>query len=322
MLVLVADDDATARRVASMVVERLGHECVAATDGEEAWRILEDRVVDVLLTDWMMPRLDGPELCKRVRGRSDAYYTYIIMVTSLSDRDDIVAGMEAGADDYLAKPVDPFDVRTRLIAAARVTALHREVHQFRRQLEDLNARLAAQARTDPLTNLGNRLRLHEDLVMARTRAQRSAMPYAVAICDIDLFKRYNDCFGHLAGDDALRAVASTIAAHCRANDQAYRYGGEEFLVLYEDTLTGAEDAAERLRASVEQLGLSHPANPSTGVVTLSIGVAASDGAADADAVLRAADGALYRAKELGRNRVVGADGVGADDEAWVLSPPG
>ncbi|HEV2310434.1 MAG TPA: diguanylate cyclase [Acidimicrobiia bacterium] len=319
---MVADDDATSRRITSTVVERLGHECLTATDGEEAWRILEGRVVDVLLTDWMMPRLDGPELCKRVRSRIGAHYTYIIMVTSLSDRDDVVAGMEAGADDYLAKPLDPFDVRTRLIAATRVTGLHHQLHDVRQQLEHLNAKLAVQARTDPLTDLGNRLRLHEDLVTTRNRARRSAVPYAVAICDLDLFKRYNDRFGHLAGDDALRAVASTIAAQCRASDRAYRYGGEEFLVLYDDTLTGAEDAAERLRVAVEGLGLSHPDNAPRGVVTLSIGVAASDGAADADAVLRVADDALYRAKSQGRNRVVGAGGVPAEAEAWALSPPG
>ena len=307
MRVVVADDDATCRHVATAVVQRLGHECITVADGEQAWNTLQDRVVDVLITDWMMPGLDGPELCRRVRDRAEAEYTYIILVTSRGDSENVVAGMEAGADDYLTKPLDPFDVQTRLIAAARVTALHHQLGEFRTQLERLNAQLADQARTDPLTSLGNRLRLHEDLAEVERRARRSGIPYAVAICDLDYFKRYNDQHGHLEGDEALRRVAGAIAASCRLTDRAYRYGGEEFVILYEDTVDGAAVAAERLRRAVEAMAIPHPGARPPGILTVSIGVAAPTDPGDGDGVLRSADAALYRAKELGRNRVVGPD---------------
>jgi len=308
--VVVADDDATCRHVAAAAVERLGHECIPVDDGEQAWSTLQDRLVDVLITDWMMPRLDGPELCRRVRDRAEGQYTYIIIVTSLGENEDVVAGMEAGADDYLTKPLDPFAVQTRLIAAARVTALHRQLGEFRAQLESLNAQLADQARTDPLTSLGNRLRLHEDLAEVQRRARRSDVPYALAICDLDDFKRYNDLNGHLEGDEALRRVAAAIAASCRVTDRAYRYGGEEFVILYEDTMRGAAVAAERLRRAVEALAIRHAGKPPPGVLTVSIGVAAGHHRGDGDSVLRAADAALYQAKEEGRNRVVGPDSTG------------
>jgi two-component system chemotaxis response regulator CheY len=158
VLVLVADDDTTCRHVATAVVQKLGHECLAAHDGTEAWKVLQQRPVDVLITDWMMPGLDGPELCRRVRGEAQGYI-YIIMVTSLNERDNIVAGMEAGTGDYLTKPLGAFDVKTRLIAAARVTALCQQIDEFHSELQRLNAQLAVQARADPLTGLGNRLAL-------------------------------------------------------------------------------------------------------------------------------------------------------------------
>jgi two-component system, cell cycle response regulator len=307
VLVLVADDDATCRLVVQHVVERLGHRCIPADDGEQAWRVLQDRVVDVLVTDWMMPGLDGPELCRRVRSSEGRRYTYIILATGLSDRDDMVAGMEAGADDYLTKPIDPFDVQTRLIAAARVTGLHHQLDEFRTELERLNDRLAIQARTDPLTELGNRLRLHEDLSAVHTRAAASGESYALAMCDLDWFKGYNDTNGHLQGDEALRQVAAALARGCRVTDRAYRYGGEEFVIVFNDeTIAGATTAAERLRRSVELLGLHRGPEPGAGVMTISVGVAGWDveSGLESSAVLEQADAALYEAKEEGRNRVV------------------
>jgi diguanylate cyclase (GGDEF)-like protein len=306
VLVLVADDDTTCRHVAAAVVQNLGHDCLAAHDGSEAWDLLQQRPVDVLITDWMMPGLDGPELCRRVRDQAHGY-TYIIMVTSLTERDHVVAAMEAGADDYLTKPLDAFDVKTRLIAATRVTSLHRQLHEFGTELERLNAQFAVQARTDPLTGLGNRLALHEDLAEFHTRAARSAKPYGAALCDIDFFKRYNDTHGHLDGDDVLRRVAGAIAGNCRSVDRAYRYGGEEFLVLLDDTLAGGEIAAERCRQAVEDLAIPHAGNQPSGVVTISVGVAVWDGASpiDGTGVVKQADVALYEAKGLGRNQVVG-----------------
>ncbi len=308
MLVLVADDDTSCRLVARAAVEQLGHECLAAEDGEKAWELLTERAVDVLITDWMMPGLDGPELCRRVRSSDEHGYTYIIIATARSERDDIIAGMQAGADDFLAKPLDPFDVRTRLIAATRVTALHRQIAEFRDELELLNVALGVQARTDPLTRLGNRLRLHEDLEAAHARARRYRHPYSVAICDIDFFKRYNDTHGHLQGDDVLRQVAAAIAGQCRVNERAYRYGGEEFVIIYDqEALPGAIIAGDRLRHAVEELAIPQGDGPA--VVTISVGIATWDpaNARDADMVLKEADAALYEAKDAGRNCVVGRD---------------
>jgi two-component system, cell cycle response regulator len=319
VLVLVADDDTTCRLVAKAAVEQLGHECLAAEDGARAWEILNDRPVDVLLTDWMMPGVDGIELCRRVRAADDRGYTYIIIATALSERDQIIEGMQAGADDYLTKPLEPFDVRTRLIAATRVTALHRQIVEFRDELERLNAEVGLQARTDPLTQLGNRLRLHEDLEAVHNRARRHQTPYSVALCDIDLFKRYNDTNGHLQGDEALRLVAAGIAQNCRASERAYRYGGEEFIVIYSDEARdGASVAGERLRRTVEELAIPLGADR-PGVITISVGIATWDPAVerDTDEVLKEADAALYQAKERGRNRAVAHDPRDREVEALL-----
>ena len=297
--VLVADDDTSCRLVLRAAVERLGYECVVATDGDDAWRLFQATLPDVLITDWMMPGLDGPELCRRARQRSDDGYTYVILATALGEHENVLEGMEAGADDYLTKPISPFDVRARLVAAKRVTELHKE-------LERLNAALTAQARTDPLTGLGNRLLLHEDLAALHDRAVRYDQGYCVAICDLDDFKRFNDTYGHLAGDDALIQLGKLLAHETRHGDRAYRYGGEEFLVtLAAQTLPDAIVAMERLRRSVEQLAIPHEANRASDVMTISVGVSAWNyGDLDTPTtVLDRADAALYRSKATGRNRV-------------------
>jgi diguanylate cyclase (GGDEF) domain len=306
MRVLVADDETTSRLIACRAVERLGHECQKAPDGVTAWEMLQAREFDVLITDWMMPGLDGPELCRRVRASKQDGYTYILMATSLSGANDVVAGMEAGADDYLVKPVDPFALQTRLIAAQRVTELHQE-------LSVAKAEMAKLARTDPLTQLSNRLRLHEDLIAVHERGKRSQNPYTVALCDLDGFKAFNDTYGHLEGDEALRRIGRAIAAHIRTGDSAYRYGGEEFLILLPDvTPEGAVHGMERLRAGIEGLGIPHGGRIPPGIMTISIGIAGWDPASRKNPaqVLEAADVALYAAKQHGRNRVV-APGIDA-----------
>lgn len=303
MRVLVADDDVVSRMMLQGAVEGLGHECLVAQDGAEAWRLFVDHPPDVLITDRVMPGIDGLELCRRVRDAAGQTYTYIVLATVLSERDDVVKGMEAGADDYLTKPLDPFDLQTRLIAAERVTSLHAELGRYRDEL----ARLAC---TDPLTQVRNRLSLDDDLRGLHARSRRYGRSYCVAMCDVDLFKPYNDIVGHQAGDDVLRAVAAALAAQAREGDGVYRYGGEEFLVvLPEQDLEAAAAAAERLRRAVEGLGIAHPGG-TAGVVTISVGIAAFDprcNTAD-DELLEQADMALYRAKQAGRNRVVVAGG--------------
>jgi diguanylate cyclase (GGDEF)-like protein len=303
--VLVVDDELVSRLVVQAAVERLGHRWVAASDGEEAWRHFQDDRPDVLITDLLMPGADGLELCRRVRASAETGYTYIILATMLGGHEDVVRGMEAGADDYLVKPVEPFDLQAKLIAAERVTALHAELGRYR-------AELAKLARTDVLTQLANRRSMEEDLRMLDARSQRYGRPYCVAICDVDHFKTYNDTLGHQAGDEALRAVAAKLAAEVRASDGVYRYGGEEFvLVLPEQSLQTARAAVERVRAAVEQLAIPHPGRGPGGVVTMSFGTAGfrPGQATTVEDLLKQADAALYEAKEAGRNRV----GV-ADDE--------
>jgi DNA-binding response OmpR family regulator len=218
--VLVVDDEPLARLVLQTAVERLGHRWSAAADGESAWRAFTDDQPNVLITDLLMPGMDGLELCRRVRRHAAAHggYTYVILATVLGDREDVVRGMEAGADGYLVKPVEFFNLQSRLIAARRVTALHAELAGYRAELSRL-------AHTDPLTRLGNRLSMEEELNALDARGRRYGHRYCLAMCDVDLFKAYNDTLGRHAGDEALQAVAAKMKREVRAGDGVYRYGG-------------------------------------------------------------------------------------------------
>jgi two-component system, cell cycle response regulator len=313
--VLIADDSPTPRLLLKRELERLGHECIVAEDGLQAWEMFQGSGVDVVISDWMMPGLDGDELCRRVRADPDAPYAYFVLLTSLDDKRHVVAGMEAGADDYLTKPFGHEELETRLIAAARVSALHRQIAAQRAELERLNEILFDDSRRDSLTGLGNRRGQDEDLRVMAERAERYGDTFSVALFDVDRFKAFNDTAGHLAGDEVLRTVATTLAAECRGGDVVYRYGGEEMLVvLPAQTPDAARAAAERLRAAVEARAVPHPGLEGGGVVTVSGGVASYEPGRgdDVASLLKRADAALYEAKEGGRNRVeVGAGGVHA-----------
>jgi diguanylate cyclase (GGDEF)-like protein len=318
MTVLIAEDDAVSRTILKKAVEKFGHECLVAEDGEMAWELFQDtEEVDVVISDWMMPGIDGLEFCRRVRETNSDSYTFFIFLTALDDKQHLLEGMKAGADDYLTKPLDREQLQVRLMAASRVNSLHRQLneqnHQLNEQkaeLEKLNGELSALARRDPLTHLGNRLRLHEDLKVLNAQAERYVRGYCVMLCDIDCFKLYNDTYGHLAGDEVLKQVAEVISGNLRAGDTAYRYGGEEFLtILPEQTLESATPAAERLRRSVEGLAITHETRTPPGVVTISVGLATfSRGEKRSfEELLKEADDALYAAKEAGRNRIMAHD---------------
>lgn len=307
MRILVAEDDAVSLLILRRAVEKLGHECLAAEDGERAWRLYEENPgVDVIISDWMMPGMDGLELCRRIRDDGRKGYTYFIFLTALSDKEHLLQGFEAGADDYLAKPLDREELQVRLISARRLTGLHRQLAAQRAELERLNVRLAEQARTDPLTNLGNRLRMREDLEVLRTRIDRYGQTYCAVLLDVDHFKLYNDNYGHPAGDEVLRRVAGAIESHCRGGDTAYRYGGEEFLIILpEQGLKSGAAIADRLRRTIESLQIPHEAKDPPGFITVSLGVSVLEPGADKspETLLKEADRALYEAKESGRNRV-------------------
>jgi diguanylate cyclase (GGDEF)-like protein len=319
MRILIADDDATSRLVLKAMAAKLGHECLVAKDGSTAWELLSTERFDVLLTDWMMPGVDGPELCRRVRHDVSDRYTYIVLITALGNNEQVLEGMGAGADDYLIKPADTFAVQTRLVAAARVTALHRQLVEVRAQLEHANIDATRRSLTDPLTGLGNRRRMEEDLATAHARALRTDRPYGVALFDIDHFKRYNDHYGHLAGDQVLRRVALCFDKTVRAGECIYRYGGEEFLlILPECSVDGARAAAERLRLAVSDLLLPHDARPTTPpVVTLSGGVSCwtPGSVLSGPDLLQQADMALFAAKSAGRNCVQVAPAQQVDELA-------
>ena len=305
MNVLVADDDPTSRLIAQTALRSLGHECHTVSDGTQAWDAFRSRRPDVVVSDWMMPGLTGLQLCRNIRGYAPGGYTYIIVLTSQGGHASILEGMNAGADDYLIKPLDPDDLQARLIAASRVTALHLELAAQRTQLEELDQELSVIARRDPLTGLRNRRALEEDLDLLEARVTRYGHRYCMALIDVDLFKSYNDTYGHPAGDRILQTVAVQLENYARGGDAVYRYGGEEFLCIFpEQSLATGTLAVQRMRIGLEQLAIPHADNP-VGVLTISAGMAMLDPGHTRSAgdVLKEADDALYRAKQTGRNRV-------------------
>jgi diguanylate cyclase (GGDEF)-like protein len=306
MKILIADDSPTPRLMLQRELEGLGHECIVAHDGTEAWELFQGSGVDVVISDWMMPGMDGDEFCRRVRSDPHAPYAYFILHTSLEDLKHVVQGMQAGADDYLTKPFQRDQLATRLIAADRITAVHRRLASQQAELERLNALLFEDSRADRLTGLGNRRRLDEDLERIGEQAKRYDHPFSVVLFDVDRFKQYNDSAGHAAGDEVLRSVADMLCQQCRSGDAAYRYGGEELLVAFlEQTLDTATIAAERMRGAIEAMGIPHPGLTPPGVVTVSGGVASLEADDTMETLLKRADASLYEAKEAGRNRVVG-----------------
>jgi diguanylate cyclase (GGDEF)-like protein len=275
-----------------------------AIDGAHAWDAILSCRPDVVITDWIMPEMTGLQLCRAIRADASGSYIYIILVTSQGDRS-ARDGMTAGADDYLVKPLDPDNLRARLIAAARVTSWHHQLREQRADLERLNHHLGVLALRDPLTGLGNRRALEDDLGRLEGRVSRYGQRYCMALFDVDHFKSYNDSYGHPAGDHILQTVASTLEDHARAGDALYRYGGEEFLCVFpEQSLATGTLASQRMRAGVEGLAIPHTGNPN-GLLTISAGVSVLEpgSARSPSEVLEDADEALYRAKQLGRNRV-------------------
>jgi two-component system chemotaxis response regulator CheY len=302
--VLVVDDDPDSRDLVAMAVRSHGHRCRVASDGAEALTLLEDSPADVVISDWAMPTMSGADLCRRVRQAGDeAPYTYFILMTAFGDREHLVAGMAAGADDYQRKPVRLEELEGRLISAQRIVDHHRRLEAKAAKLRDDSTRHFHASRTDALTGVANRMRLDEEIATLLSRAQRYGHTCSLAICDVDYFKAYNDRFGHVAGDDALRAIADGLRANLRSADALFRYGGEEFVVLLiEQTLGEAERAMERTRAQIEALAIP---SASGAPLTVSIGLAELDPQRDRSAEdwLARADGALYEAKRRGRNRV-------------------
>lgn len=308
--VLVADDDAPTRELLSRVLREAGCEVLSAADGKQAWDTYRAGGVSLVITDWEMPGMNGIELCSRIRRHDQVGYTYIIFITSRSGHDHRIEGLSSGADDFISKPVHPEELRVRFRVAQRILSLETHLRRANHDLVRMNERLLKMARLDPLMEIGNRMAFEEKFDEYHRRAAQEGQGYAVVMCDVDNFKLCNDSFGHQLGDDVLRQVAAAIRALLRADDAAFRYGGEEILMLLRrQDLAGAVAAAERIRRSIEELefeaGDGRPFH-----VTVSCGVvcnpAEAPRASGRQELVESADRALYQAKHLGRNRVVGA----------------
>lgn len=298
MKILIADDDRVSLRRLEKTLAGWGYEVHTATDGAEAWqRLAQPDAPNMAILDWMMPGLDGVEICRLERQLARERYTYILLLTSKSSKADFIEGLKSGADDYLCKPVDPLELELRLRAGSRVVKLQESLLSACRALKQ-------QATHDQLTDLWNRRAIHEFLTQELSRASRENAPLGIVLADIDHFKTINDTFGHFVGDGVLTEIAARLKRELRDYDRIARYGGEEFLIVLPGCAT--EDAvrhAERLRAVIEQTPFV--ISNSTLSVTLSAGVAVDDGSYhfDVDSLLQRSDLALYRAKHSGRNRV-------------------
>lgn len=299
MNILIAEDQPVTALYLRRTLEKMGHSPRAAPDGEAAWRMIGGGEFPLLISDWMMPNLDGLDLCRRIRSSRIGRYVYIILLTSLDRREDRLKGLRAGADDFLIKPPDPDELAVRLEIAGRILAVHD-------RLELQNARLAELASTDELTGVKNRRRFREDLELLFAQARRQDSPLSLILLDIDRFKDYNDSFGHPTGDELLRTFGALLRESVRGHDVVARYGGEEFVVLL--PATGADEAlevAERLREAIA--GRDWPHRP----VTASLGVATSVAETpDESTLVELADRALYSSKQTGRNRTTHAARLG------------
>ena len=296
MKILIADEDPISRRVLEGTLIGLGHEVVAVVDGQDALAaVLAPDGPRLAILDWMMPGVDGLEVCRRARTEGQ-HYVYVILLTSRDRREDRMAGLNAGADDFLIKPLDVVELRARLRSGERVVTLQQ-------RLLDIQEALRHEATHDHLTGLWNRRMMLDHLERERNRARRAQRPLAVALADLDHFKQVNDRYGHAVGDAVLKAAATRMRSVLRDYDAIGRYGGEEFLiVMTERTAAEARGIVDRAREAVGAEPID--AGGAQVGITLSVGVAWSGTAAEQGAALiHAADEALYRAKAGGRNRV-------------------
>ncbi|MDD8025082.1 MAG: diguanylate cyclase [Acidobacteriota bacterium] len=296
--VLIADDDPVSARLLTRSIESWELEAVAVRNGEEAWKALQNPRFRLALLDWEMPEADGLEVCRRVRAAAGKRYTFIILLTSRDKSEDIIAGLEAGADDYMVKPVKIQELKARLQSGRRIIDLEDRLLRSQKRLFEL-------ATKDGLTKLWNRRTILQFLEDELSHGERAGTATSLIMIDVDNFKTINDTCGHQAGDKVLATLSSRLQKQVRPYDRIGRYGGDEILIVLPNCgLSHAAGIAERLRRDA----IRKPARfgGQTLGFTLSIGVSSTEDRArpTADKIIQAGDLALYEAKRLGRDRVV------------------
>jgi two-component system, cell cycle response regulator len=296
--ILIADDSIVSRHLLEATLRKWGYDVMVACDGAEALELLQrEDAPALIILDWMMPGMTGVEVCRSIRKRDGEPYTYILLLTSKSQKEDLIEGMEAGADDYLTKPFDQNELQVRLRAGIRLVDLQTQLLKAREDLRD-------QATRDSLTHLWNRSSILAELARELARSQRESRPLGVVIVDLDHFKQINDTYGHLVGDAVLREAAHRMQSSIRQYDSIGRYGGEEFLILFPGcNETESFSQADRLRKQLAQTEMA--VNNSSLRVTASFGITTAMPGQDwtEEELIRKADQAMYVAKNLGRNRV-------------------
>jgi diguanylate cyclase (GGDEF)-like protein len=301
MKILIVEDDSGSRRLIKVRLLAAGYEVVEAEDGQMAWELFQREPFQLVITDWMMPRLDGPGLIQCIRSSSQKSYTYIIMLTAIDDKPKVVMGLESGADEYLTKPFDSMELIARVASGERIIKLEEQLTLANRKMEIL-------AMYDGLTGLFNRRAIEEHAEAELGLAQRKERPLSIILLDIDHFKNFNDQYGHKSGDYILRQLAQILTENLRQYDRAGRWGGDEFiLILPETQISEAVMVAERLRIKTSETKLSLE-NGEQISMQISLGVACVSGHyPPLIKFIDAADQALYQAKQSSRNRVCGYD---------------
>ncbi len=299
--VLVAEDDRITRSLLEKHLSQWGLRVHLADNGQQAWEILKKTEVRIAILDWMMPGVEGPELCRQLRLLKKPRYTYLILLTSRDSAVDLIEGLEAGADDYMTKPINLMELRARLKTARRIIELEDSLIKARKKL----ARLAL---TDSLTGVWNRFRFLNFLKEEFNRSKRTGQPLGLLMVDLDNFKDINDTFGHPAGDNVLKQVAQLLKKNLRNYDRLARYGGDEFVILLPGCdLKGTDCVAYRLLNIFRQKKIRTGTGHFT-AVRLSLGGTAffpeASQKANPQSLIIAADRALYRAKNEGRDRAV------------------
>lgn len=299
MKALIADDDPVTRRLLDRMLRKLGYDTVLCADGSSAWEAMQGAGAPSLaIVDWLMPGMDGIALCQRIRARANVPYTYVLIVSSNADRSDIVSGMNAGADDYITKPIHPEELETRLKAGRRVLELQSALLRSREQLRDLAMR-------DALTGLLNRGAIVNALESEILRVEHDQHDTAVVLADLDRFKAINDRYGHLVGDHVLREAAERLSTAVRGSDYVGRYGGEEFLlILPVCSAVSAMTLTDRILERFRETPLIMGAGMLPVTISLGVAVAVAGARASANDLIREADEAMYRAKRVGGNCAV------------------